>query len=1025
MHSRSGRSRPFAEAAGLCLASLALFGAIRDDQGLLDPYAAQLTEIQWLADSTAVDSADSLARSLIAVVRARFGPASRQQYALLDTLTSLFAAGASRSIALAYGDSLMAAAPTFVEPKSAAMAQLYSRHATLRYDAGDPEGAVEDGRQAVAIARHAPGLARAQLAGYHEQLAGLCVGAWMYDSARVALEPCFDIRRETAGERSMPFAWTLGTLASLDWHSGDYTGALDAIEKAIATAEAAAPGQGSKYTRLYNLHAAILGDLQDNLRSNALFRKCVRLAMAPPTPDWRNVARYMNNVGLNETVLGRYDQARAYHDSALTIRTRIGDEGGVAESYKNLAIVAIHTGQLTDADSLLARSIRWPPSARPHPLPSDLAAILFELRVRQGRLAEADTIVAYELASRSRLLPAGAADMAAALFRQARLLRAQGDVSGAFASAMAADSIDRLCLALTARTLSERQALSYRESRPAATDLALSMAPGRLSASDRERLWDTVIRSRGQLLEEMAQRHRVLAAQSDPALGEVAAELAAARRAYANRLGRIQERTAATESALVVCRLQIEQMESRLARISMPFRHDVMRNRLGFPEVAASLPANAALVAFALYRELPAGAGVGATLEGAPVGGADSARCYAAFVLAGAHAAPMVVPLGPAARIDSLTREWRASLLASTTGTGGRAAAERATKRAGDRLREAIWDPLVPRIGPATEVMVVPDGALNLVNLAALPSSQSRYLIETGPLLHELSSERDLVRDAIEPPAGEGFLVLAAPDFDAVPGVPPSQAVVAAQAPIRPTMRGIGRDCAEFARVRFGALPSARGEGQEIVDLWRGARPSSPVSLRTGAEAGEEQFIAGAPGSGMIHVATHGVFIDPECRQGPADAGGHASLVSENPLRLCGLAMAGANHRSDPGMDHDDGILTAEEISAVDLTGVDWVVLSACDTGLGDIHAGEGVFGLRRAFAIAGAKTTIMSLWPTDDAMTRQWMKELYRARLKKGTSTAEAVRQASLEILRRLRANGASTSPSAWGAFIGAGDWR
>jgi CHAT domain-containing protein len=101
------------------------------------------------------------------------------------------------------------------------------------------------------------------------------------------------------------------------------------------------------------------------------------------------------------------------------------------------------------------------------------------------------------------------------------------------------------------------------------------------------------------------------------------------------------------------------------------------------------------------------------------------------------------------------------------------------------------------------------------------------------------------------------------------------------------------------------------------------------------------------------------------------------------------------------------------------------VVLSACDTGLGDIHAGEGVFGLRRAFAIAGARTTIMSLWPTDDAMTRQWMKELYRARLKKGTSTAEAVRQASREILRRLRANGASTSPSAWGAFIGAGDWR
>src|SRR5262245_44096653 len=116
MPSRSGRSRSFSAAAALFLACLGLFGAIRADVGLLDPYAEQLRQIQSLADSTAVGAADTLARSLIVAVRTRFGPASRQEYALIDTLTSLFAGGSSRSVALAYGDTLLAAAPSFIEP---------------------------------------------------------------------------------------------------------------------------------------------------------------------------------------------------------------------------------------------------------------------------------------------------------------------------------------------------------------------------------------------------------------------------------------------------------------------------------------------------------------------------------------------------------------------------------------------------------------------------------------------------------------------------------------------------------------------------------------------------------------------------------------------------------------------------------------------------------------------------------------------------------------------------------------------
>jgi CHAT domain-containing protein len=140
---------------------------------------------------------------------------------------------------------------------------------------------------------------------------------------------------------------------------------------------------------------------------------------------------------------------------------------------------------------------------------------------------------------------------------------------------------------------------------------------------------------------------------------------------------------------------------------------------------------------------------------------------------------------------------------------------------------------------------------------------------------------------------------------------------------------------------------------------------------------------------------------------------------------MSGLALAGANRRAAAAPDEEDGILTAEEVSALNLDGVEWAVLSACETALGAIRSGEGVFGLRRAFQIAGARAIIMSLWAVDDSATQAWMRALYQNRLQQGLTTAEAVRAASVSVLRDRRARQLSTHPFYWAAFVGAGDWR
>ena len=150
-----------------------------------------------------------------------------------------------------------------------------------------------------------------------------------------------------------------------------------------------------------------------------------------------------------------------------------------------------------------------------------------------------------------------------------------------------------------------------------------------------------------------------------------------------------------------------------------------------------------------------------------------------------------------------------------------------------------------------------------------------------------------------------------------------------------------------------------------------------------------------------------------------------ARIARENPLLLSGLILAGANHRNVAAPDQEDGVLTAEEVAALNLNGVEWAVLSGCDTGVGEVRAGEGVFGLRRAFQVAGARTVIMSLWPVEDQATRQWMTTLYEGRFIKNLSTVNAVREAGLAVLRERRAKGLSAHPFYWAAFVAAGDWR
>ena len=442
-------------------------------------------------------------------------------------------------------------------------------------------------------------------------------------------------------------------------------------------------------------------------------------------------------------------------------------------------------------------------------------------------------------------------------------------------------------------------------------------------------------------------------------------------------------------AALEQARSQNDLAGKALAERSAAFRSETARDTAGLTEVVAMLQPGDALVSFVRY-------------------GSGASASYAAFVQSANVRVPLMVRLGAARTIDGLVSALRSQVQAEADAAGvSPVRSEALYREAGAALRRQVWDPLEPALARARRVLLTPDHALNLVDFGALPARAGGYLAEHTPVLHYLSAERDLILT----PAGKsgtGLLALGSPSFDGT--------VRAAGQPA--LLRGDRSSCMNIGSMRFDPLPASASEVREIGALWRKSGQGQ-VFERTGDGANTATFKSSAPGKKVVHLAAHSFFLGDQC---PSATG---SAMGENPLLLSGIALAGANRRLSAGPGADDGILTAEEIAAIDLEGVEWAVLSGCATGDGKLLPGEGIFGLRRAFRVAGARTVIMSLWQVDDSSTEAWMTALYQQHFTGAKSAGESVRAAGLARLADRRVRGLSTHPFYWAGFIASGDSR
>ena len=563
----------------------------------------------------------------------------------------------------------------------------------------------------------------------------------------------------------------------------------------------------------------------------------------------------------------------------------------------------------------------------------------------------------------------------------ARTYAGAGDIDNALQFQRRADAILETQLDLYVATGSERQKLAFVRNEADRTDRTISLhlkqAPDNPDAASLATL--VLLQRKGRVQDAMtdlfaAARQRV-ASPADQLLMDELKETDASLARIALGGGRpgapdVRKSVAEIES-------RRERLEATLSERSAEFRAEMRPVTL--EAVQAAIPGDAVLIEFAVFRPFDPEAERNEEAYGP--------AHYAAYLVS-KHGAPIGVDLGAVEDIDPLVTAMRKAL--RDPGNADVKARARA-------LDERIMRPLRARLSGATRLLISPDGGLNLVPFETLVDEHGRYLIERFATTY-LTSGRDLLRMQTAPvPPGKPVIV-ADPLFGEPAAVIARRGPSSAADSVRSVTVG-----ADLSGLYFAPLLGSALEGRAIKALFPEA------TLLTGRRA-TKSTIARLSAPSILHIASHGFFLEDDA------SGGSESVIAQNPLLRSGLALAGANL---PGSGQGEGILTALEAAGLNLWGTALVTLSACDTGVGDVHNGEGVYGLRRAFMLAGAETLVMSLWPVSDAVARDTMVAYY-ARLRSGAGRGDALRQAKLSILRRP----ALRHPYYWAGFIQSGDW-
>ncbi|MEM6436594.1 MAG: CHAT domain-containing tetratricopeptide repeat protein [Cyanobacteria bacterium P01_D01_bin.115] len=856
-----------------------------------------------------------------------------------------------------------------------------------------------------------------EVAANLNNLASLYQDQGRYGEAETLYQDALSIWREQLGDRHPNVATSLNNLALLYDAQGRYSEAEPLYQDALAI----------RREQLGDRHPDIATSL-NNLA--LLYQNQGRYGEAEPLFQtaftiWRErlgnrhplVADSLYNLAELYRLQGRYGEAEPLFKESLAIRReQLGDgHADVANSLNNLALLYHDQKRYGEAEILYqdALIISREQLGDRHPDVATSLSNLAELYYDQGRYDEAEPLFQESLTIRRERLSDRHPLIASSLNNLSGLYGAQGETIQAIRFFREGLAIEEWNLEINLATLTDAQRQIYIAPLAGTTNAAISFS---LQAPEAQSLGlTTLLRRKGRLLDagsNSLQRLRQNLTLEDQVVLD---EFVTVRQQLATLTFNPPANVSSQQYRQQLAQLEAEanDLEKTLAQRSAFFR--VEAQPVEIEAVQAQIPTNGVLVEYVRYQPF------NVTHSPNPWGN----RRYAAYLLF-PDGRIEVVDLGDADEIDTAVQSFTRLLQTSGADLQRTSAAPQIRPRVVERITENIqslvFDPLAPYLQDVDHLLISPDGQLNRLPFEALqPEVGGDYLVQRYQISY-LSSGRDLLKLNLVAPSPQPAVILANPDYESTPET-------VSDSPLSNLGEGPGERAIEISerstdlsQIQVGPLPGTAAEAETIRPLL----PNATILTETDAT---ENALKQVQAPRILHIATHGFFLQdverPDLNSRNIGTDGTDGFLPqpvgipiENPLLRSGLALAGFNTRSSG---NEDGVLTALEAANLNLFGTQLVVLSACETGLGDIANGEGVYGLRRAFALAGAETQLMSLWQVSDFGTQSLMARYYE-KLTAGMGRSEALQEVQLEMIEE---GGQYSRPFYWAAFILAGDWR
>jgi CHAT domain-containing protein/tetratricopeptide (TPR) repeat protein len=888
---------------------------------------------------------------------------------------------------------------------------------------GDYAAAVQPYERALSIFEAELGAEHPWTATTLDNLGAVLCSKGDYDAARPLYERALSVKERALGPEHPDTARSLGSLGLMLSYLGDYEAARSNLERALGVYERTIGPDHPRTATVLNNLAGLFKEQGDYATAKPLFERALAIRERSFGPDHHRTAISLNDLGLLLLAEGDLEGAELLLERATAVfERRLGpDHPDTVSSFQTLTLLLADQGKLEAAHANCERVLAFKERAlgATHPSTAGTLHDLAILRARRGTLEAA--LPALERALEIRVKTLGTTHLDTFLSQRSLALLLLDLDRAAEAAELLARSREEwfgyhhYILA----SLSEGECYAYLARVAEQLEVALAVSRRLGSQQPVGRTYEEVLRWKGQVARLMLSGRDRMRADMTPEQRDLVRELNAAQGRLSTLSFAAEVRTPEHHAEqLRAVSAERNALERALTRSIAEQGSDA---DVPTPEhVRAGLPPGTAFLDFLLHR----------TWEGAPKEngrpiepGHWSAREVTVWITRPDREWVTEVELGPE---HELARAIEAHLRLTVRGSSvarGVSVVVAADDAGTQDIRRLLWEPLAPHLEGVGTVFVSPDGVLGTLPFETLPLGEGRFAVEDHGFVYLQNAAGLATGDPTTEAQLDRLLVAGGVDFGVRDEAHDSGAPADSAMSSRPTWSGT-----------WAELPATERESRIVAELHAdGLGQRGERLLLQRGDATEERLKEQFPRFRALHLATHG-FFNPGgvpslwdiarsevAEDRPQVLTEGRRLVGKLPGLLSGLVCAGANAPAKGG---EDGYLTAEEVGWLDLSGVELVVLSACDTGLGRAQSGEGLIGLRRAFRTAGAKTVVSSLWAVSDNSTAELMRSFYTNLWVKRLGRLDALRRAQLEMLEENRAGG-DPRPATWGAFVLSGAWR